>query len=82
MATVTKIAYICGIGEAAPLVETVDGEQVQVPTMTLSVLLGRGTPGEQRQSFMVLQQDYTDLDSPSFNDQVAITLSTGPDIPT
>jgi hypothetical protein len=53
-----------------------EGAPLVIPTMTLGLVLGRDTRGEQRVTFMVLEMDYEALGRPGFGDEVDVTLTT------
>ena len=69
---VTKHATLFTISEGASLP---DGQGGEVDTMSLGIVLGKGTPGEQRVTFMVLASDYEELGSPGFGAAIDVTLT-------
>lgn len=81
MASVSKQALVNSIGESAPIAGPPDpttGEPTTVETMTMGILLGKDTSGEQRLVFMLLADDYDALGRPGYGDAIDITLTTIP----
>lgn len=78
MASVTKQAKVVAIGEHGALPGPTDPATqlvTRVPTMTLTIVLGLGTSGEQRQTFMLLEADYVALGRPGYGADITVTLS-------
>lgn len=72
MGSVTKHATLFTISESAPIPDGTGGE---IATMSLGIVLGKDTPGEQRVMFMVLATDYEALGSPGFGSAIDVSLT-------
>ena len=77
MAPVTKQAKIVTVSESSELVmrDESGAEVGRVPTVTMNVVLGEATPGEQRVGFMILEADYDALGRPGIGSAIEVTLS-------
>ena len=78
MASVEKEATLVVIAENTTFNVPADNEGniETIETMTLVVVLDKGTPAEQRINFMIRDSDYEALGMPSFGETLTITLAT------
>lgn len=78
MSAVMKSATVVAIGERAAIPGPADphtGAPARVPTMSLTIVLGKGTAGEQRSTFMLLESDYDALGRPAYGAAIDVTLT-------